>query len=130
LVTRSARRHQRRKRDDPWRRIIYLSPLLALGLFAVLLTGMSFREDAADKELRERLVLDKKKGDEARKLARLYGVPANDPLGLYALGETSVDRGKRLFEAKCKGCHDGAERARRKSKTATTRAPRIPRHAR
>jgi hypothetical protein len=44
-------------------------------------------------------------------------------LFLFAAAETSVDRGRRLWNEKCKSCHDGPERNGPRSRKATIPDP-------
>ncbi len=95
----------------PRHRILYLVPLAVLGLLSVLLTVLSFVEDKNDPQLQERLVSAEKRGAAARALAKVHGVPAAGPLHIFTAAQTSVDRGRKLWNDECKSCHDGAERS-------------------
>ncbi|HUH03382.1 MAG TPA: cytochrome b N-terminal domain-containing protein [Kofleriaceae bacterium] len=108
---------------DPQRRKRFLLVLFAMFGIAGLLTFLSFREDANDGDLQERLALSEARGHEARALARAYGVP---PAGGAAVFTMKPDTSARavyastgpiqgatieLWTEHCARCHEGEKRS-------------------
>ena len=87
-------------------------PFLAvLGLGAVaagLLTFISFREDANDAQLQERLAFAHEQATLARELARTQGVPAAGGPAIFTLQDHY--QAKELWAEHCAACHAGEER--------------------
>lgn len=83
--------------------------VLALGAVAVAaLTFISFREDASDPQLQERLAADAQRATLARELARTQGVPTAGGTAVFAL--QPHHRAKSLWAEHCAACHAGEER--------------------
>jgi ubiquinol-cytochrome c reductase cytochrome b subunit len=83
--------------------------VLGLGAVAVaLLTFISFREDAGDPQLQERLVYAHEQATLARELARTQGVPTAGGPAIFTL--EAHYRAKKLWVEHCAGCHAGDER--------------------
>ncbi len=94
---------------NPARRIPYLMPLAVVGLGAVLLTWISFSEDASDADLQSRLENSHERATIARTIAKEKGVPASGPLALFDPPDTPVARGETLWKKDCAGCHEGSD---------------------
>ena len=72
------------------------------------LTGLSYREDARDDKLQERLAESEKLAEKARRLAVENGVP---PAGGPAVFTTAKHyRAKELWKTHCESCHVGQDR--------------------
>jgi ubiquinol-cytochrome c reductase cytochrome b subunit len=88
------------------------APFLAvLGLGAVaagLLTFISFREDANDAQLQERLAFAHEQATLARELARTQGVPTAGGPAIFTL--QAHFQAKKLWAEHCAACHAGDER--------------------
>ena len=89
---------------NPRRRLLYLGALA--GLLAVIggLTVASLVVDARDDELVKREAAAGKRAALARKLARENGVPASGGVDVFLTAPMA--RGRALYAAKCKNCHD------------------------
>jgi ubiquinol-cytochrome c reductase cytochrome b subunit len=92
-------------------RLPYLGGLA--GLLALIggLTIASFIGDSRDKELAKRVDAASKRAQLARKLARDNGVPATGALDVFFT--SPMARGRALFAARCKGCHDADSKDRK-----------------
>jgi ubiquinol-cytochrome c reductase cytochrome b subunit len=94
----------------PKRRWPYLGVLgLGAGILA-LLTVLSFREDAGNQELKERLAGSHEDGLRARALAAEHGVPVSGALSLVHGPAGPIAEGKLIFDRECAACHLGGER--------------------
>jgi ubiquinol-cytochrome c reductase cytochrome b subunit len=83
--------------------------VLGLGAVAVvLLTVISFREDASDPQLQQRLVQAEEQAAQARELARTHGVPPGGGTSVFTT--TPHYRAKKLWAEHCAACHQGDER--------------------
>ncbi|HEY0993813.1 MAG TPA: cytochrome b N-terminal domain-containing protein [Kofleriaceae bacterium] len=89
---------------NPRRRLLYLGALA--GLLAVIggLTVASLVVDARDDELVKRDAAAGKRAALARKLARENGVPASGGADVFLTAPMA--RGRAVYAAKCKNCHD------------------------
>ena len=98
-----------RKPDrSPRARALYLT-ILGLGAVAAgILTVASFREDAADPQLQERLVEAKEQADRARALAKENGMPAAGGTAVFTTAPHH--RARSLWLGYCAACHQGEER--------------------
>lgn len=108
---------------DPRLRKRFLGVLFTMFGIAGALTVVSFREDANDPALQERIAAAEIRADEARALAKQYGVPPaggvavftmkpdTSPKGVYAatgpIERAAVD----LWGEHCSGCHEGDDRS-------------------
>lgn len=96
---------------SPVARAKFLAVLGAGAIGALALTAISFQEDAADKDLQERLAKAEEQAHRARLLAQRYGVPAAGGTAVYGvLPREPWQRGKALWEERCESCHAGDRR--------------------
>ena len=95
----------------PRARLLYLGALA--GLLALIggLTAMSFLSDAGNGELTKRQAKADERAQLARALAKDYGVPATGALDVF--WASPMARGRALYAARCKGCHDADSKDRK-----------------
>jgi ubiquinol-cytochrome c reductase cytochrome b subunit len=92
----------------PQARPIVMALLACGGLGVGALTFLSYREDAGDDALAQRLEAAHKRGAQARALALANGVPA---AGGTAVFETAPFwRARVIWQRSCAHCHEGAKR--------------------
>ena len=93
---------------SPKARALFLS-IIALGVVGFgMLTVISFREDAADEQLQERMVEAEEQAELARSLAKENGVPAAGGTAVFTTAPHY--RAKQLWTEHCAACHEGEER--------------------
>ncbi len=90
---------------SPGRRLRPLAALAVLGLAGIGLLGRSFWKDAHDPAAIASEARADEEGRRARALAAA-GVPPEGPLAL--LHADPVERGRRIFDRRCAGCHGPA----------------------
>lgn len=93
---------------SPKARAPFLAVLAIGALATVALTVLSFREDAADEQLQQRLAEAKLEAQRARELARANGVPAAGGVAVFTTAPHH--RAKELWAEHCAACHEGDER--------------------
>jgi mono/diheme cytochrome c family protein len=87
---------------------------LALGGFALIctaiagLTLLSVRKDAGDVEYGKHVAESTKLATKARRLAKIYGVPARG--GTAVFQTVPMWQGRTFWKAHCESCHQGKER--------------------
>lgn len=108
---------------DPLRRKWFLAVLFGIFGIAGALTMVSFREDANDSSLQERLEVAEARAREARELARTYGVPPaggaavftmrpdTSASGVYAATGPIQRVAVELWTEHCARCHEGEKRS-------------------
>ena len=95
----------------PRARLVYLGGLA--GLLAAIggLTAASFAADAGDPDLVKRGAKAGERAQLARKLARDNGVPSTGAADVFFT--SPMARGRAVFAARCKSCHDTASKDRK-----------------
>jgi ubiquinol-cytochrome c reductase cytochrome b subunit len=95
----------------PGRRLVFLGGLA--GLLAVLgaLTLVSLMADAGNDELAKREAKIDQRAVLARKLARENGVPVTGAADVFMT--SPMAKGRSLFAARCKSCHDAGSKDRK-----------------
>jgi ubiquinol-cytochrome c reductase cytochrome b subunit len=93
---------------SPRARMPYLGVLAAGVVLTGVLTVVSFRDDANDEALQERLAAAEHDAETARSLAVEYGVPAEGGVAVYTMHPDY--QAKKLWRDECAGCHEGGDR--------------------
>ncbi len=93
---------------SPKARVPFLAVLGLGAVGAILLTVISFREDAADPQLQERLHQAEEQAAHARALAKEYGVPTAGGTAVFTTAPQY--QAKKLWAEHCAACHQGDER--------------------
>ncbi|HWN71264.1 MAG TPA: cytochrome b N-terminal domain-containing protein [Haliangium sp.] len=93
---------------SPRARAPFLGVLMLGAVAAALLTFVSFREDARDPQLQERLAHAHQQATLARELASTRGVPTAGGTSIFTLEDHY--RAKKLWTEHCAACHAGEER--------------------
>jgi len=112
----------RKPERDPGKRLVWLGLLGLLFAGAGALTWVSFAEDAADPAYQDAVAEAEAEADQARELARDFGVPAAGGTAVYGLApdDSPPARYARLgpieaaaadlWKEHCARCHQGAKR--------------------
>ncbi len=95
----------------PRRRVAWIGGVVWLFAMIGVLTLMSYVNDSDDTDLGKRRARDIALAVKARNLAKQNGVPAAGPAGLF--DTAPMDRARKLFESRCKGCHDAQSKDRK-----------------
>jgi mono/diheme cytochrome c family protein len=92
-------------------RMPWLGALAGMLALIAALTVSSFARDAGDEALAKRRTEAARAAHHARYLARTYGVPATGPADMWTLAPMA--KARRLYETRCKNCHDEASKDRK-----------------
>jgi ubiquinol-cytochrome c reductase cytochrome b subunit len=93
---------------SPRRRAGFLAVVIGGIIGVAALTIVSYREDAADAKLGERIEAAEKLALKARRLARENGVPAAGGVAVYTTAPFYLAR--KIWSERCASCHEGKER--------------------
>jgi ubiquinol-cytochrome c reductase cytochrome b subunit len=88
--------------EKPLTRVVWLVPLMIIGVGLGVLTQMSMASDAADDDFQESRVAADLRAARAIELAG-YGVPPEGPL--YMLEHDPMTRGREIYAQYCASCH-------------------------